>query len=200
LLGGPSPGTKKLHKHLRGKKVGVIGIGGLGHMAIRFAREMGADYILGLSRRHGKRGDVLALGADDYIATEEEDDWMTKHGNSLDIIVATFGNSISITGHLQLLKRGGRYIYVGMPGDGGSLEINWNLLVIKQVEVTGSLISSPGEMREMLEFAAEKDIVPWTEVVDMRDANQAISRAEAGKARYRIVLRNQRPSALRAKL
>ena len=200
LLGGSSPGFENLHRHLRGRRVGVVGIGGLGHLAIRFAREMGADYILGISRRHGKRSDALALGADDYVATEDESDWMTTHGSTLDLIISTVGNNISITNHLQLLKRGGRYVYVGMPGDGGALEVNWTLLVLKQIEITGSLISSPVEMREMLQFAAEKGIVPWTEVVDMRHANRAMLRAETGKAKYRIVLQNHRPSSLRARL
>jgi len=200
LGGGPSPGPDKLCDYLQGKRVGIVGIGGLGHLAIQFAKAMGADYLLGISRHRNKRGDAFSLGVHDYIATEDEPDWTTTHANSLDLIISTIGNNISITSHLQLLRRGGRYVYLGMPGDGGSLEVNWTVLVLKQIEITGSLISSPAEMRDMLRFAAEKGIVPWIEVVDMQDANYAILKTEAGKPRYRIVLQNRSPPSLIAKL
>ena len=72
-----------------GKSVGIVGTGGLGHFGILFAKALGADKVVALSRSNKKRADVLNLGANDYIAMEEDADWSTKHANSLDIIICT---------------------------------------------------------------------------------------------------------------
>lgn len=76
-----------------GKTVGVIGVGGLGHFAIMFAKAMGADRVVGISRKSNKKDDALALGADDYIATGEDDQWATKNARSLDILVCTVSSA-----------------------------------------------------------------------------------------------------------
>ncbi len=176
--------------YLRGLRVGILGIGGLGHVGIQFARAMGADYVAGISRRADKRGDALALGASEYIATDEDPDWAITHANQLDVIISTVSLSVDLTHYLQLLRRGGRFVMLGMPGDGGVAGFDVTTVVLKQIEITGSLISSPEETRDMLQFAAYHGINPMVDVVDMADANQAVQKAEAGEARYRYVLYN----------
>lgn len=76
-----------------GKTVGVIGVGGLGHFAIMFAKAMGADRVVGISRKSNKKEDALALGADDYIATGEDEEWAAKNARSLDLLVCTVSSS-----------------------------------------------------------------------------------------------------------
>ena len=173
---------------LKGMRIGIVGVGGLGHLAIQFAKAMGADYVLAISQQEGKRDDVYALGADDFAVTSREDWVKNCKADSLNLVLNRATYSGPIAHHLRLLKHGGRYIMLGMPS--GAIQVDTTLLVIKGIQIVGSLIGSPGEMREMLDFAAEQNIKPWVEIREMRDANKAIVDMEAGKARYRLVLRN----------
>ncbi len=184
----PGGGSSK-RRHLRGTRVGVIGIGGLGHLAILFARAMGAEYVLALSRDEGKRDDARTLGADEYIATGEEEEWGGDQTNSLHVMISTIATSAPIDRHLRLLRRGGRYIALGMPRD--AVEVDVSMLVVKGLLLTGSLIGSPAEVRDMLQFAMEQKITPRVDVKSMGDANNAILDMEAGMARYRFVLCNE---------
>ena len=176
---------------LKGMKVGIIGIGGLGHVGIQFAKAMGADVIVAISRSRGKRRDALALGATDYIATAEDEGWQQKYAGSLDVIISTISGSHPLTEHLLLLRRGGRYVLIGFSGDQHLAGFDVNMVVLRQLEITGSLICSPTEMADMLQFAADHGIKPWVEIMDMKEANRAVVDMEAGKPRYRIVLENR---------
>jgi D-arabinose 1-dehydrogenase-like Zn-dependent alcohol dehydrogenase len=92
-----------------GKRVGIIGIGGLGHMGLMFARALGADKVIAISRNSSKKEDALKMGADDLIATEEEG-WNEKHKNSLDIIISTVSSpKLPLMGYLDLLDIGGTF-------------------------------------------------------------------------------------------
>ncbi|OQD80130.1 hypothetical protein PENANT_c039G04796 [Penicillium antarcticum] len=173
-----------------GKTVGVVGIGGLGHFAILFAKALGADRVVAISRKSDKKEDALKLGADDFIATGEEEDWVTRHGQSLDLIISTASSSkMPIAGYCSLLRYRGTFIQLGAPEDGG-LEIPAFVLIIKGIKLGGSLIGSPDEIREMLELAAAKGVKPWIQERPMKDANQAILDMDNGDARYRYVLVN----------
>jgi len=97
-----------------GKSVGVVGVGGLGHFAILFAKALGADNVVGISRKASKRDEVLALGATSYIATDEDVDWVKNNRRSLDLIVSTVSSSsMPLEDYLSLLKIGGSMIQVG---------------------------------------------------------------------------------------
>jgi D-arabinose 1-dehydrogenase-like Zn-dependent alcohol dehydrogenase len=97
-----------------GKTVGIVGVGGLGHFGVLFAKALGADKVVGISRKASKRDEVLALGADEYIATDDDKDWETKNARSLDLIVSTVSSTrMPLTGYLGLLKTYGTYIQVG---------------------------------------------------------------------------------------
>jgi alcohol dehydrogenase (NADP+) len=97
-----------------GKTVGIVGVGGLGHFGVLFAKALGAGKVVGISRKASKKDEVLALGADEYISTDDDKDWETKHRRSLDLIVSTVSSSqMPLTGYLGLLKANGNFIQVG---------------------------------------------------------------------------------------
>lgn len=175
-----------------GKKVGIVGVGGLGHFGVLFAKALGADEVVGISRKADKREEVLKLGADRYIATDDDKDWATKNARSLDLIVSTVSSDkMPMTDYLSLLKFRGDLIQVGAP-DGGNLPpINAFTLVMGGIKIGGSLIGTPAEIEEMLQLAADKKIKPVIQKRSMKDANEAIKDMDAGKARYRYVLVNE---------
>ncbi|KAL4971631.1 chaperonin 10-like protein [Aspergillus desertorum] len=174
-----------------GKTVGIIGIGGLGHFGVLFAKALGADRVVAISRKADKRADALKLGADEYVATSEDTEWMANNKRSLDLIVCTVSSSkMPINDYVSLLKVDGILVQVGAPED-GALTIPAFTLIMNRVKLGGSLIGSPDTIREMLELAAEKGVKPWVEERPMKDANQAIKDMEAGDARYRYVLVNE---------
>jgi alcohol dehydrogenase (NADP+) len=174
-----------------GKTVGVVGVGGLGHFAVLFAKALGADKVVGISRKAEKRDDVLKLGADAYIATDEDKDWIKHNAGTLDLIICTVSSAkMPLDGYLGLLKTHGDFVQVGAPDKGELPPINAFTLLARGIKVGGSGIGAPGEIKEMLELAAEKKIKPWIQKRPMKDANTAIVDMEAGKARYRYVLEN----------
>ncbi|KAF5861604.1 hypothetical protein ETB97_012770 [Aspergillus alliaceus] len=120
-----------------GKRVGIIGVGGLGHFGVLFTKALGADKVVAISRKASKSADSLQMGADTYIATRDEPDWATKYARSLDLIVCTVSSSKA-----------------GLPEDGSLLANVRNL--IPRVKVDSSFIGSPNEIREMLDLVAEK--------------------------------------------
>lgn len=174
-----------------GKSVGIIGVGGLGHFGILFAKALGADRVVAISRKANKREDALKLGADAYIATDEEPDWATHHAQSLDLIISTVSSSkMPIVQYSQMLRARGTFVQLGAPED-GALEIPAFALIMKGIKLGGSLIGSPDEIREMLDLAASKKVKPWIEERPMKEANQAILDMGKGNARYRYVLVNE---------
>ncbi|EEU35501.1 uncharacterized protein NECHADRAFT_98203 [Fusarium vanettenii 77-13-4] len=177
-----------------GKIVGVIGVGGLGHFAVLFAKALKADKVIGISRKQSKRKDVLALGADDYIATDDgEQNWATKHAKSMDLIICTVSSAnMPLNDYLKLLRYGGDFVQVGAPDDGDLPAVNAFTLINGGFKLSGSAIGSPKEIQEMLYLAVELDIKPWVELRPLTDANQAILDMEEGKARYRYVLVNEK--------
>ncbi|KAI1084486.1 NADP-dependent alcohol dehydrogenase C [Whalleya microplaca] len=174
-----------------GKAVGVVGVGGLGHFAVLFAKALGADKVVGISRKADKKDPVLKLGADEYIATDDDKQWAAKNARSLDLIICTVSSgNMPLEGYLSLLKTRGTFIQVGAP-DGGNLPaINAFILIGNGIKVGGSLIGPPWEINEMLQLAADKKIKPWVQERPLKDANQAVVDMDNGKARYRYVLVN----------
>lgn len=200
----------KVHGVKPGKSVGIVGVGGLGHYGVLFARGMGARAV-GISRRENKRGEVMELGADDYIATADQKDWAQKHRASLDLIISTVASSkVSPTGilkfstraiaddsrqvpvgdYLSLLKKGGSYIQVGLPDD-GDFQVPGANIVHGRTKFEGSLIGSPQDLRDMLAFVSEKKIRGIVQERSMKDANNAVVDLEDGKAHFRYVLVNE---------
>ncbi|KAL4991785.1 hypothetical protein BDW68DRAFT_184688 [Aspergillus falconensis] len=178
-----------------GKRVGIVGIGGLGHMGLLFARAMGSDAVVAISRSSSKKDDALGplpnkLGADAFIATAEDKDWAKTHARSLDIIICTVsGEKMPLSGYLRLLKRNGVFVQVGAPEE-PLPALRAFSLIQKGVKVTGSSIGSPEDIRQMLDLAAEKGVRPWVQSRPMEEVNLALEEMHEGKARYRFVLEN----------
>ncbi|KAL4878281.1 chaperonin 10-like protein [Aspergillus karnatakaensis] len=183
-----------------GKSVGIVGIGGLGHMGLLFAKAMGCDSVTAISRSSAKKRDAVgsppgALGADVFIATAEEKNWARKYSRTLDLIICTVsGENMPLSGYLRLLKRGGVFVQVGAPEE-PLPALRAFSLIQKGVKVTGSNIGSPGDIRAMLELAAEKGVVPWVQTRGMEEVNLALEEMHEGKARYRYVLENGKKAA-----
>ncbi|MCJ1440645.1 MAG: hypothetical protein MMC23_001131 [Stictis urceolatum] len=174
-----------------GKTIGIVGVGGLGHFGVLFAKALGADKVVGISRKASKKDETLKLGADQYIATDDDKDWANENMRSIDLIVSTVSSEkMPMEDYLKLLKVKGTFIQVGAP-DGGNLPpINAFTLIANGIKVGGSAIGAPWEIEEMLQLAADKKVKPWIEERPMKDANQAIVDLKAGKPRYRYVLVN----------
>ncbi|KAL1841804.1 hypothetical protein VTJ49DRAFT_6557 [Mycothermus thermophilus] len=174
-----------------GKTVGVVGLGGLGHFAILWAKALKADRVVAISRSSSKREDAFKLGADEYIATAEDENWAAKHASTLDIIICTVSSSpMPLTEYLTLLRFDGSLVQVGAPED-PLPSVPLFLILFKRLKITGSVIGSPDDIREMLQLAADQKIKPWIQEIPMKDANRAIVEMAAGKPRYRYVLVNE---------
>ena len=174
-----------------GKKVGIVGVGGLGHFGILYAKALGADSITAISRTSSKKEDALKLGADKYIATNEDESWNKQHARSLDLIVSTVSSpSMPLEKYLQLLRTNGQFIQVGAPED-RLPAFNVFSLIQKGSKIGGSAIGAPHEIEEMLELSVKKGVKPWVVERPLREANKAVGDMDKGKARYRYVLVNE---------
>lgn len=175
-----------------GKTVGIVGVGGLGHYGVMFAKALGCDKIVAISRTSAKKHDSLKMGATDFIATDEEKGWSSKHTGSLDLILSTVSSpKMPLAEYLSLLAVNGQFIQLGAPED---LMPPFNIfsLIMKGAKITGSKIGSPEEIRRMLKLAVEKNVHSWVNKYPMADANKAVLDFEAGKPRYRFVLVNEK--------
>jgi alcohol dehydrogenase (NADP+) len=175
-----------------GKSVGIIGIGGLGHMALMFAKALNYDRVTAISRTSSKKSDALnGMGADAFIATDEDKNWQRTHARSLDLIISTVsGDDMPIAKYIRLLKVQGKFIQVGAP-EGPIPAVSSGLLIWKGITIGGSATGSPEDIRAMLKLAAEKHIAPWIQERPMDDVNEAVADMHQGKARYRYVLVNR---------
>jgi D-arabinose 1-dehydrogenase-like Zn-dependent alcohol dehydrogenase len=194
LCGGVTTYTPLKHHGVGpGKTVGIIGLGGLGHFGVMWAKALKADKVVVISRTSAKKDDALKMGADEFIATAEDPDWAKKHASTLDVIVCTVSSSsMPLMDYLSLLRLDGTFVQVGAPED-GLPTIQQFPLIFKRLKITGSLIGSPSDIREMLQLAANQKVKPWIEEIPMKDANKAIVDFDAGKPRYRFVLYNEQP-------
>ena len=174
-----------------GKTVGIVGIGGLGHLGILFAKALNCDRVVAISRTSSKRADAIdGLGADGFIATAEEKKWARNYTRTLDLIISTVSSDdMPLSSYLRLLKLDGTFVQVGAP-EGPLPPLAAYSLISKGVKVTGSNIGSPDDIRSMLQLAAEKRVLPWIQQRPMEDVNSALVDMHDGKARYRYVLAN----------
>ncbi|KAK7206660.1 chaperonin 10-like protein [Myxozyma melibiosi] len=172
-----------------GKTVGVVGIGGLGHFALLFAKALGADKVYAISRSDAKGADAIAMGAEGIIATQTPG-WNTKYARKFDLIVSTANNSDMPLGeYLTILKPGGRFVQVGLP-ESPIPQFGFGPLINMNVHLMGSLLGSRKEIKEMLEIAATKGVKSWVTCYPMEEVNEVLKLMDANKARYRFVLTN----------
>jgi uncharacterized zinc-type alcohol dehydrogenase-like protein len=168
----------------KGSQVGVVGLGGLGHMGVKLAAAMGATVTM-ITTTPEKGEDARELGAHDVIVSTDEAQ-MNAAAGRFDFILNTIPVAHDITPYLQLLGRSGRMVLVGaiepMPGFH-----TWNLLMMNRA-VGGSAIGGMPETQEMLDFCAEHDIYPECETIAMPEVNEAYERLLKNDVRYRFVI------------
>ncbi|KAL4937489.1 hypothetical protein BDV06DRAFT_215848 [Aspergillus oleicola] len=180
------------HRAGPGKRVGVIGIGGLGHFGIMAAKALGCDEVVAISRSTSKKEDAFKIGATKFIATDEDNNWATLEACTLDLILCTVSSAdMPIEGYMGLLDLNGHFVQLGAPED-KTPPFSMFVLLSRHRSMSGSLIGGRSQIRYMLDFFAEKNIRPWTVNIPMRDANKAIQGFEKGAARYRYVLVNEK--------
>lgn len=170
-----------------GKKVGIVGIGGLGHMGIKLAHAMGA-YVVAFTTSESKRQDAKALGADEVVVSRDEES-MAAHVKSFDLILNTVAASHSLDPFLTLLKRDGTLTLVGAPATPHPSPQIFNL-IFKRRSIAGSLIGGIAETQEMLDFCAEHGIVADIELIGADGINEAYERMMKGDVKYRFVIDN----------
>jgi uncharacterized zinc-type alcohol dehydrogenase-like protein len=167
-----------------GSRVGVAGLGGLGHMAVKLAVGLGADVTV-LSRNKDKEADALALGADRLLASSDRAA-MKQAANSFDLIIDTVPVKHDIKPYLPLLDIDGTLALVGQIGP--LEEISTVPLVLGRRRVTGSPIGGIRETQELLDFCAQKNILPDCEMIRIDEINHAFERMEKADVRYRFVI------------
>jgi alcohol dehydrogenase (NADP+) len=167
-----------------GKKVAVVGMGGLGHMAVKIAHAMGAEVTV-LSQSLRKRDDGLELGADHYYATSDTTTFK-QLANTFDLIVNTVSAPLDLDAYLGLLRLDGTLVNVGAPAE--VLPVHVFTLFGNRRSFAGSGIGSIGETQEMLDFCAEHGIAPETELIAADYINEAYERVLNSDVRYRFVI------------
>lgn len=170
--------------HVRaGQRVAVVGLGGLGHMAVKLAKAMGA-HVTVLSHSPGKQADATRLGADAFIATRDASVFKT-HAAQFDFILDTVSAQHDYNAYLGLLRRDGTMVLVGLP-DPSPLAAG--VLIMGRRRLTGSLIGGIRETQEMLDFCAAHNVASDVEVIAIQDVNTAYERLVNNDVRYRFVI------------
>ena len=171
-----------------GKRVGIVGIGGLGHMGIKLARAMGA-HVVAFTTSESKRQDAEALGAHEVVVSKDPDA-MAAHRKSLDLIVNTVAAPHNLDAFTSLLKRDGTMVLVGAPATPHPSPEVFNLIG-KRRAIAGSMIGGIPETQEMLDFCAEHGIVADIEMIRAEEINAAYERMLQGDVKYRFVIDNK---------
>ncbi len=167
-----------------GKKVAVVGLGGLGHMGVKIAHAMGAEVTV-LSQSLKKQEDGLRLGADAYFATSDPITFEELAGR-FDLVLNTVSAAIDVDAYLGLLAVGGTLVNVGAPADPLSLDVF--SLIGGRRSFAGSMIGGIAETQEMLDFCAEHHLGAEVEVISAEQVNEAYERVLASDVRYRFVI------------
>ncbi len=168
-----------------GKKVGIVGIGGLGHMGIKLAHALGA-HVVAFTTSESKREEARQLGADEVVVSRSRDE-MAAHVGSFDFILNTVAAPHDLDAYITLLKRDGTMTLVGAPATPHPSPQVFNL-IMKRRSIAGSLIGGIPETQEMLDFCAEHGIVADIEMIRAEEINVAYERMLKGDVRYRFVI------------
>jgi alcohol dehydrogenase (NADP+) len=166
------------------KKVGVVGLGGLGHMGVKFAQAFGAHVVV-FTTSPGKKEDALRLGADEAIVSRNAGE-MQKHTGSFDFILDTISADHDINAYINLLRRDGNLTLVGAPAK--PLAVAAFGLLFGRRSLSGSLIGGIAETQEMLDFCGEHGITADIEVIKIQDINEAYERMLKSDVKYRFVI------------
>lgn len=167
---------------IKGKKIGVAGLGGLGHMGVKFARAFGAQVVV-ITTSPGKKAAALGLGAHDVIVSTHADE-MQKHAGSFDFILDTIAAAHDINAYLNLLGRDGNITLVGAPEK--PLEFSAFALLFGRRSLSGSIIGGLKETQEMLDFCGTHNITADVEIIPIQKVNEAYERLVKSDVKYRF--------------
>jgi len=172
-----------------GKKVGIVGLGGIGHFGVMFAKALGAE-VWAISRTHSKEADAKKLGADGFIATADED-WNEPHIMTFDLIVNTASSTegFDLSKYLTLLDVHGRWVSVGLP-EGGGQEVKTQSFLKNGCLIGASHLGSRKEVLAMLKLAVDKGIKSWVETIPIstEGLKEALTRLHNNDVRYRFTM------------
>jgi uncharacterized zinc-type alcohol dehydrogenase-like protein len=167
-----------------GKKVGVIGLGGLGHMGVKIAAAMGADVTV-FSHSPSKREDALKMGAKEFVVVTDKASLKSER-RKYDLIINTVSAEIDLEWYIDCLSLDGTIVLVGLPGK--PYAISTPILIEQRRSVSGSMIGGIPELQEMLDFCGKHNIVSDIEVIDPDYINKAYDRTVASDVKYRFVI------------
>jgi alcohol/geraniol dehydrogenase (NADP+) len=170
-----------------GSRVGVIGIGGLGHLALQFARALGTE-VYAISTNPEKQEEAIQFGAHHFIVSKEPEQ-MKRLTGALDLLLTTATANLDWGAWLATLRPNGTFCLLGAPA--GPVTLPVLPMIFGQYSFTGSVIGSPLQISEMLQFAAENNIRTAVEVMPLRQVNEALDRVRRNQTRYRAVLNCQ---------
>ena len=175
------------HNNVRaGMETAVLGVGGLGHLAVQFLAKMGTQ-VTGLSSTRSKEENTRKLGATDFIATKESPEDLEKAAGHFDLILSTVAADVDWNTYINALAPEGTLIICGVPD--GALSLMPFPIIANEKKVVGGRAGAPSDTKEMLEFCATHKITPMCEQFALEDVNQAVQHVRNGKARFRAVLK-----------
>ncbi len=174
----------RYHGVTKGQKVGIVGLGGLGHMGVKLAKALGAHVVV-FTTSLNKVEDALRLGADEVVQSKDEEA-MKKHFNSFHFILDTVAATHDINAYLVLLRRDGNLTQVGVPSD--PLAVDVSNLIFGRRSFSGSLIGGLKETQEMLDFCGQHHITSDIELIPIQQVNEAYDRLVKGDVKYRFVI------------
>jgi len=167
-----------------GKKVGIIGLGGLGHMGVKLAAAMGADVTV-FSHSPNKKDDALRMGAKEFFVVKDKSD-LASEAKKYDLIINTVSAELVLEWYVECLKLDGTIVLVGLPGK--PYEIGTGTLIAQRRSISGSMIGGIPELQEMLDFCGKHNIVSDIELIDPEYINKAYDRTVASDVKYRFVI------------
>jgi alcohol dehydrogenase (NADP+) len=170
-----------------GMRVGIVGIGGLGHLGVQFAKALGAVPVA-FSHSPNKEQDARALGAEDFVVISNPEH-VQKAAHSVDVLLVTAdADSQPYDLYIGCIKKGGKLVMVGVPNK--KMEIGAWPLVMSKVSIVGSAVGGIKDTKDMLALAAKNKVFPWIQKLPMSEVNQGLALVDQGKPRFRIVLEN----------
>lgn len=168
----------------KGMQVGVIGLGGLGHMAVKLAASFGAEVTV-FSTSPSKKADARRLGASSFVLTTNAGERAAFHGR-FDLILSTVSAAYEVNPYLEFLRVDGTLVLVGVPPE--PLSFDAHHLILRRRQLAGSVIGGIAETQEMIDYCADKKIAADAEVIPMAKINDAYERMLKGDVRYRFVI------------
>ncbi len=185
MCAGTTVWTPMTHYNVRpGMKTAVLGVGGLGHLAVQFLAKFGTD-VTAISSTHSKEEEARELGASDFIATRGTDE-LAKAAMRFDFILSTVSADVDWSQFINALAPEGRLCIVGVPES--DLKIPAFPTISYERSVSGGRAGAPRDTAAMMEFCARHGVKPMCEQFDLGDVNRAVEHVRSGKARYRVVL------------